>query len=595
MSSPYPDKTPGAAVQYAYMFEKDKGPTKQFDALLRAIARYVILEIGDKSDRHLTPKKLAAFYKAVGGNYDPLFVDMPHSSISYIWQVTGCQHTLQPTGNDFEAPSIPALTFRGFSRWESLEVLLGPEEHVPFLQYAVKNWNLKHPETGQDFPPDLPVSCFPTQADQEVDRWHKVCAEKLWTAATASSSNDQGSTRKPSPSYDEKPEPRFAYVHVREPFSSTSSPNPQHTEAENFERPSYSHMHRHYTGQRRTERSPDRRRRSIFTDDRGRRRSFSDYGPKPPPDAAEHGSTPRGYSPIYLDPHGPTRSSHARRHSHPRRLSSASSAEEEEQQQQQQQQHHAQDYRDKRHRHPTSPPPPSIRRFARTPGNLASPGAFNGSSSARFEDVKRRNGTGPLGTLRDRLSETVSNILPNGRASERPRSGSRQNSGTRAVGSRRSREQVRPSRLNHSFSDVDTENSEDHVTSEGDARRRRRLRDERTRDRDRDRERDRERERDWYQSGRGRDGWDDDRDSEPKRGSKRYLRRPDTHRRTSSHADIDRQRDPPEWDSRDRERDRDRLRDERRKWGRRYSPEDDLTGPAAAMASRQMHAEAAHG
>ncbi|KAG5980000.1 hypothetical protein E4U54_006850, partial [Claviceps lovelessii] len=99
MSSPYPDKTPGTAVQYAYMFEKDKGPTKQFDALLRAIARYVvrnslfyvaqdeswchgtvigrghmekidILEIGDKSDRHLTPKKLAAFYKAVGGNYD---------------------------------------------------------------------------------------------------------------------------------------------------------------------------------------------------------------------------------------------------------------------------------------------------------------------------------------------------------------------------------------------------------------------------------------------------------------------------------------------------------------------------------------------
>lgn len=42
MSSPYPDKTPGTAVQYAYMFEKDKGPTKQFDALLRAIARYVV-------------------------------------------------------------------------------------------------------------------------------------------------------------------------------------------------------------------------------------------------------------------------------------------------------------------------------------------------------------------------------------------------------------------------------------------------------------------------------------------------------------------------------------------------------------------------
>lgn len=29
-----------------------------------------ITELGDKSDHALTPKKLAAFYKAVGGDYD---------------------------------------------------------------------------------------------------------------------------------------------------------------------------------------------------------------------------------------------------------------------------------------------------------------------------------------------------------------------------------------------------------------------------------------------------------------------------------------------------------------------------------------------
>ncbi|KAG5927266.1 hypothetical protein E4U53_002901 [Claviceps sorghi] len=592
MSSPYPDTTPGAALQYAYMFEKDKGPTKQFDALLRAIARHVILEIGDKSDTHLTPKKLAAFYQAVGGNYDSLFVDMPHSSISYIWQVTGCQHTLQPTGNDFEAPSIPALTFRGFSRWESLEVLLGPEEHVPFLQYAVKNWNLKHPETGQDFPANLPVSCFPPQADKEVDRWHKLCATKLWTAAAAaaSSSNDEASARKSSPSYDNKPEPRFAYVHVREPFSSTSSPNPRHTEAEYFARPSDPHMTRRYMSQRKTERSPDRHRRGMSMDHRGRRRSFSDYAADPSRKTEHAAASPRAYSPIYLDTLM-KRSGHTRRHSHPRRLSLASSEEEE----------NAQDHREKRNRHPISPPPPSVRRFARTPGNLPSQGVFIGSSSSRAEDTKRRNGPGPLGSLRDRLSITVSNILPNGLTSERPRSASRQNSGTGLVRPRRSREQVRPSRLSRSYSDLDTEDSEEHARSEGGTRRRRRLRDERARDK----ERERERGRDQYQSGRGHGDWDDDRDSEPKRG-KRYLRRPDTQRRTSSHADIDRQRDPPEWDSRDRERgDRDyrererergreHLRDERRKWGRRHSPEDGLTSPAAAMASRQVHAEAAY-
>ncbi len=86
---------------YSYMFEPDKGPTQTFDALLRAIGRHIVCapidpfvpsppitpppcvrcganaggrgqvdEIGDKNERALTPKKLAAFYRAVGGNYD---------------------------------------------------------------------------------------------------------------------------------------------------------------------------------------------------------------------------------------------------------------------------------------------------------------------------------------------------------------------------------------------------------------------------------------------------------------------------------------------------------------------------------------------
>lgn len=34
--------TPGSAVQYCYMFEGDKRPTKQLDALLRAIAMHIV-------------------------------------------------------------------------------------------------------------------------------------------------------------------------------------------------------------------------------------------------------------------------------------------------------------------------------------------------------------------------------------------------------------------------------------------------------------------------------------------------------------------------------------------------------------------------
>lgn len=76
-------------MKYEYMFEKDKSPTKQLDAILRAIAKYIVCvappalfpkptltahvqarEVGDKTEFKLTPKKLAAFYKAVGGDYD---------------------------------------------------------------------------------------------------------------------------------------------------------------------------------------------------------------------------------------------------------------------------------------------------------------------------------------------------------------------------------------------------------------------------------------------------------------------------------------------------------------------------------------------
>ncbi|TWU76354.1 hypothetical protein ED733_006243 [Metarhizium rileyi] len=581
MSMPYSDASPDSAVQYAYMFERDKSPTKQLDALLRAIARHVMLEIGEKTDNHLTPSKLAAFYKAVGGNYDALFVETPYSSISYMWQITGCQHSLQPTGNDFAAPSIPALTFRGFSRWESLEILLGPEEHVPFLQYAVRKWNLKHPESGADFPVDLPSTCFPEEPDQEVDRWHKTCSDKLRTAA----SSDDGATPKPSPANEQKPPPKFTYAHFQEPFISTSPPRSRPNDGDYFGRPmSYTHVPRRFSTQRKAERSPDRPRHgNSSSDDRGRRKSFSDYafghpGTDPP--------LPRGYSPTYVDAKMKKAAGHERRHSHPRHDMSDSSNDEP-----------VGGPREKRRRRPNSPPPPSVRRFVRTGASSQPQGPSNGFSNlrpprpdGRSDEAKRRTGPSPLGSLRDKFTETVSSILPNGLTSDRPRPGSRQNSGTESIRSRRSREQVRASRLSRSYSDMDTDESDDAVVTENDVRRRRRIREERERERERDRER--------YQRGRVRDpdhDWEGDRDLGLRR-EKSYLRRPETQRRTSSHADIDRNRDPPEWDPRDRERDRDRdrLRNERRKWERRNSPEEDVPSPAATMAARRMHPEAAY-
>lgn len=544
---------PPPPIEYAYMYEKDKSPSKLLDALLRSISRHIILEIGDKNVCHLTPEKLAAFYKAVGGDYDSLF-EMPHESISYIWQVTGCQHTMQPTANDFEPPSIPALTSRGFSRWESLEILLGPEEHVPFLQFAVKNWQLKHPETGQEFPPELPPTVFPSQPDAEVDRWHKSCAEKLRKEANAREREAfREAAREPTGPGEpgDGPEPKFAYSHVRGSAFAGNRARPA------SERPLYNHVPGRHAGPRPTRPSPERY--NSRSDEHARRRSFSDYNQPPSPDVPPHPA--RGPSDTYLDPNT-KRPAPPRRHSQPRHYSSESSDDEPVPPR-------------ARKRSDVSPPSPTSRRYS--PSNERPPPvASNPPPSFRphradvrpDESGRRRSTHSP--SLREKLSEKVSNILPNGlgnngqdRNRNAPRTASYNTDSSRG---RRSRDRLPPSRLSRSYSDISAESSEAESSDE-EFHRNRRIREDRDRERDRERERERIRDR-----GRQREL---DREREEER-RERYLRRPDMERRTSSHADAERRRDYPGWDP----------RSERKRWDKRLPPDERGTSPLAGSGRR---------
>ncbi|KAL7943288.1 hypothetical protein V8C42DRAFT_117564 [Trichoderma barbatum] len=538
---------PPGPIKYAYMFEADKSPTMQFDALLRAIARFIVVELGDKNDSYLTPKKLAAFYKAVGGDYDSLFLETPHSTISYMWQVTGCQHSLQPTENDFAPPSIPALTPRGFSRWESVEILLGPEEHVPFIQYAVKHWALRHPETGQAFPPDLPASVFPVQADQMVDRWHKECATLLRDEAfkegdeTSMPSSSSAPRPEPTP---EPAAPRFAYVHTADPFRPTS-PRSRAADPNQFERFTYVRVgerHGANFGQRPPMRSPERTRRQRPADDAARRRSFSDYAStrQPHADGIRH-----SYSGTYLNPDPsrttPGRPSHDRRHSHFAHHSSDSSGDESVDEDIH--------LRARQRQRTGSPSTPGVRRVV-PPMTSGPPPASAGSSAPSFrthrsdsraEEARRRGS--PLSNIREKFTETVSNILPGSHS----RNSSRHSSANDPIRVRRSREHIPPSRLNQNHSDLASDGVSDD-SSEEELRRRRRLHEERDRYRP------------------------DEQDSSGRRDRQQHSRmRPDSQRRTSSHADADRRGDPG-WDMRDR----DRMREERKKWDRR-SMEDGLS------------------
>jgi hypothetical protein len=247
-----------------------------------------------------------------------LFVDVPHPSISWIYASIGCQHTLQPTNDEYKPPSIPALTTKGFVRWQSIEILLGPEEHVPFIQFAVINFGIKNPDTGEPFPKELHKESFPARADPEIEKWHNQCAEKLRQQATPNE-DDEGSR----PDLPPRPKVRTAYSHVQpsvyasrvrsseardyfDPKRRGSRTIPyQHVSGARPVRPVMSHSPSHRSQQFLAPEAPGSPRIS-----RSRRRSFPENMNGSPI------TSPNGVTSPNLEP--PLNSDHVRRHSHPR-------------------------------------------------------------------------------------------------------------------------------------------------------------------------------------------------------------------------------------------------------------------------------------
>ncbi|KAF2434790.1 hypothetical protein EJ08DRAFT_581592, partial [Tothia fuscella] len=176
------------ALQYwGYLLKDDKCGTQKLNNLLAGIASYICSNFEPSESTDLSPTQLASFYRAVGGNYDILFVDTPPSSVSFIYKSLGCLQSIQPGPNDdgYTAPSIPCLKQRGFITWQTIQLLLGPEEHGPFLQNAVKQFNIVDPETGKPFPKILPKEAFPEKPDQAMLDWYESVSERLMADAEA--------------------------------------------------------------------------------------------------------------------------------------------------------------------------------------------------------------------------------------------------------------------------------------------------------------------------------------------------------------------------------------------------------------------------
>ncbi|KAL2125293.1 hypothetical protein VTJ04DRAFT_1658 [Mycothermus thermophilus] len=472
---------------YGYLFTKATpfpAPTPVLDALLRAIADYISQNVGDTGEPYLTPSKLAAFYKGGGYDWDSFFVEMPHPAISTIYQGLGCQHLLLPSGDDFAPPTIPALTTKGFVRWQTIQTLLEPAVQVPVLQHTVANAALKDPDTGVPFPIDLPKESFPSQPDDDTNRWYEEMAERARRKADEEAAAEASKERSKTESSQRKPDyshvhvrtaspprgffdsqmPHFAYFHIPSPRARPKAHDREHSFARDRERDNL------YGRSARTTSSEE----SI----RGRR-GYSDFPPPRPHIVPEPGHRSR------------------RAHSHSGHYSSDSESDTP----------HSSSRGGRRRGHRSNEPTPiSVRRVYSTTSPEDSPRIIRtaappsrghsprpstagrmASSSSNHDESKRRSG----------LFEKISAFINTGPASPR-NPGTRSNSSSRGrrpggLGSgsgRGSREDVLPSsRLSQSWSDID-----DYVDSE-EERRRKRSRDPPPKDRDRERDRERERDR----------------------------------------------------------------------------------------------------
>ncbi|KAL8746711.1 MAG: hypothetical protein Q9190_001304 [Brigantiaea leucoxantha] len=164
---------------WGYLIRPDNSPSPVFEQLLLGIANYINRHIAPWNTTCLTPTKLAAFYRLVGGDFDPLFLETPQASLSFIYQKLGCYHTLQPEKDPYTAPSTPALTPLGFVRWQTVQLLLEPDEHAPILQEAVKRFDITNPVDGIGFPSLLPREALPFAPDLKMVTWHEGIARKL--------------------------------------------------------------------------------------------------------------------------------------------------------------------------------------------------------------------------------------------------------------------------------------------------------------------------------------------------------------------------------------------------------------------------------
>ncbi|KAK3075954.1 hypothetical protein LTR53_000258 [Teratosphaeriaceae sp. CCFEE 6253] len=185
-------ETREAYEYWGYLFQPDKTGTSRLKSLLRGLKDAMNTQHNTDHNHgsatidlqpDLTPDQLAHFYRDLHGNYDQLFLGTPHESLAFIYKSLGCLHSLQPQSfshsTAFTDPTVPALKTEGWIMWQTIQLLLGPDEHSQFIMEAVQKWDIKDPVTGEQFPKLLPRACFPEEPDAHMVAWYEGVSERL--------------------------------------------------------------------------------------------------------------------------------------------------------------------------------------------------------------------------------------------------------------------------------------------------------------------------------------------------------------------------------------------------------------------------------
>ncbi|KAJ5109452.1 hypothetical protein N7456_006127 [Penicillium angulare] len=164
-------------MSWGTLINPDKSPAPLLEQLCLGIAQ-LMPSFDSSGTTDLTPERIATFYRKVGGNYDPLFLGTKSQALSFIYQSLGCFHSLQPSTNPYEPPSVPSLLPNGFVRWQTIQILMDPDEHWRYLQNAVELWDITDAK-GEPFPKEIPRDAFPSEPDPEMLQWHEGVSRRL--------------------------------------------------------------------------------------------------------------------------------------------------------------------------------------------------------------------------------------------------------------------------------------------------------------------------------------------------------------------------------------------------------------------------------